>query len=252
MKRNDSGLGPIHRLLASAIVAVAMLAAAVCLGQSDGPVAKITAGEAILLQATGSNGALAWRAEPPEALRHCELVEIGRTKSPDGTVTSSEALLFRAWEWPDRPTIVFLLIASDGVDIVTDRFVVPADDPNPPVPPVPGARRVVTVMESLNPDPDHVLLLAQLTNRLEDQGHDWERADPDLKENRKTPAWLQVVLDEIEARGFSLPVVAVVNKSSAGDFRVVAIEELAAGLKLDEVPGELAGVIAFLKQHGVE
>jgi hypothetical protein len=118
------------------------------------------------------------------------------------------------------------------------------EDENPPVPPVPpGEIKIVTVNESFQPDPSDVLLLAQLTNRLEDQGHDWERADPDIKEDDKTPAWLQPVLDRIEKDKLQLPVVAVVKGSLADGFGLVAIEER---------PESLEKAVEFLKKHGVD
>jgi len=125
------------------------------------PIAKITAGDAVLLTSAGSQGVTAWRAEPPEAMDYCELVEVGRQTADDGTVTTSRALLFRAWQWEHRPQVVFQLIATDGQTIKTDRYVVPADggpapdpfpnpDPNPqpdPQPPIKVAE-VVVVYES--------------------------------------------------------------------------------------------------------
>ena len=129
------------------------------------PIAKITAGDAVLLTSAGSQGVTAWRAEPPEAMDYCELVEVGRQTADDGTVTTSRALLFRAWQWEHRPQVVFQLIATDGQTIKTDRYVVPADggpvpdpfpDPNPqpdPQPPVKVAE-VVVVYETKQTSPE--------------------------------------------------------------------------------------------------
>jgi hypothetical protein len=116
---------------------------------------------------------------------------------------------------------------------------IPVPPPPPPVP-TPGKKIVVTVMESKNPNPDHVLLLAQLTNQLEEQGVDWERTDPNDKENGETPAWLQPVLAKTTAA--DLPVVAVVAGSLEEGFVLVAVERLTT---LDKAT-------AFLKKHGVE
>jgi hypothetical protein len=84
---------------------------------------KITVRNVTLLLAAESDGAIAWHVEPPDARQHCE-----QTK---------DSLLFRAWEWPGHPEVVVLLIASDGRDIVTTRYVFPADSGDPPTRPLP-------------------------------------------------------------------------------------------------------------------
>lgn len=120
------------------------------------------------------------------------------------------------------------------------------DDVNPPIPPVPpvppGEKLVVIVQESKNPDAVYVLVEAHLIARLTSSGQDYRSADPDQKEDGKTPAWLKVVLDRAEADGVVMPVLAVVADDS-GDYSVVAVKPL---------PDKLEAASFFLRQNGVE
>ncbi|NQU11865.1 hypothetical protein HQ590_13810 [bacterium] len=125
---------------------------------------------------------------------------------------------------------------SAPIIVGTFRYGGGVDPPDPPVPP--GELLVVSVMESFQPDHPNVLLLAELMLGLQKDGQAYRRADPDLTEAGKTPAWLKPVLDTNPTS----PVLAVVVRGDAG-YTVVAVEPLHK---------TVAASKAFLTKHGVK
>jgi len=138
------------------------------------------------------------------------------------------------------PRTFIVQVSSPGTDpfaLTTFEYGEGDDDVNPPDPPLPpGEKMVVSVMESYQPNPTYVLLIAQLSAQLDAAGRMRRMADPNDKEAGKTPAWLKVVLD----KGLKGPVLAVVV-GSPGGYAVVAAEPW---------PKTLAEANAFLKKHG--
>jgi len=178
----QTGPAPPHISPAATPLTPANIAAP-SLHTAGAPVAIITGGSAVVLRSTGSSGTLAWRTEPPEAIKYCQPIQI----------LGEPALLF---VWPGHPQVAVLLIATNGAVITTDRFVIPADgvipivDPTPPIvdpvppivdpvppivdPPLPAITEVLLLFESDVPDDQEAVRLAakQAKVRLD---RSWEK-----------------------------------------------------------------------------
>jgi len=168
-----------------------------------GPVAKITVSTAVVLHSTGSVGTLAWRAEPPEALRYC----VPATGEPD-------ALLFY---WPGHPKVAFTLISAAGSPpvIVTTRYEIAADgepqpDPFPPPDPPPPVKvtAVVIIYETATRTPAQAAVML-------DRG--WKDAlearDPPVEILVRDRDQLPQRLQPLKAKADKGPVVCFVDES---------------------------------------
>lgn len=121
------------------------------------------------------------------------------------------------------PRTFIVQVSSPGTDpftLTTFEYGGEGDDANPTPPPLPpGEKRVVIVRETFHSTQG--TLIAQLAARFVKNSQDYRLFDPQQKEDGKTPAWAQVVID----KGVKQPCIAVVTRS--GDsFVVVGVEPL--------------------------
>lgn len=185
-------------------------------------------GTAVLLSVTGTDAELIWHRVEVEG---DVVLPLGRQYLFAGTASGTRTFVVQV---PGDGQDQF---AIASFDYGTKEEPVPPDPPIPPVPP--GEKLVVLVNETLNSSADSVLRVARVGRYLYESKLTYRRADPNQTEAGKTPGWLQVVLD----RQVKQPVLAVVVRSSIGDYSVVGAESLPA--TLDEAK-------AFLAKYGVK